>query len=50
MIAKGLKTLNGHGNVSFEQLCIDVVATKTCSSQDMAEKTKLVLESVSQVS
>ena len=50
MIAKGLKTLKGTKDVSFEQLCIDVIATKTCSTQDMAEKTKLVIESVSQVS
>jgi len=50
MIAKGLKKLNGHDNMSFEQLCIDVITTKTCSTQDMAEKERLVLESVSQVS
>jgi gas vesicle protein GvpN len=50
MIANGLKTLNGSSDISFEQLFIDVVATKTCSTQDMAEKTKLVIESVSQVS
>jgi len=50
MIANGLRTLNGKGNIGFEQLCIDVIATKTCSTQDLAEKTKLVKESVSQVS
>ncbi len=48
MIAKGLKTLNGHGNVNFEQLCIDVIANKTSSPKDMEEKKRLVLESVAQ--
>jgi hypothetical protein len=49
MIAKGLKTLNGHGNVNFEQLCIDVIANKTSSPKDMEEKKRLVLESVAQL-
>lgn len=48
MIAKGLKTLNGHGNVNFEQLCIDVIANKTSSPKDMEEKKRLVLDSVAQ--
>jgi gas vesicle protein GvpN len=46
MIAKGLKTLNGHGNINFEQLCIDVIANKTSSPKDMEEKKTLVHESV----
>jgi len=46
MIAKGLKTLNGHGNINFEQLCIDVIANKTSSPKDMEEKKMLVRESV----
>jgi gas vesicle protein GvpN len=50
MIAKGLKSLNGHGNINFEQICIDVIATKTCSPKDMEEKRMLVLESISQLS
>lgn len=50
MIANGLQTLNGRDSVGFEQLCIDVIATKTCSTKDMEEKTKLVLESISQQS
>jgi nitric oxide reductase NorQ protein len=50
MIAKGLKTLNGHGDINFEQLCIDVIATKTCSAEDMEEKRDLVLKVISEVS
>jgi nitric oxide reductase NorQ protein len=49
MIAKGLKTLNGHGNINFEQLCIDVIANKTSSPKDMEEKKRLVLDSVAQL-
>ena len=49
MIAKGLKTLNGHGNINFEQFCIDVIANKTSSPRDMEEKKSLVMESISQM-
>ncbi len=49
MIAKGLKTLNGHGTINFEQLCIDVIANKTSSPKDMEEKKSMVLDSISQV-
>jgi len=49
MIAKGLKTMNGHGTINFEQLCIDVIANKTSSPKDMEEKTNLVLDSISQL-
>ena len=49
MIAKGLKSLNGHGSVNFEQLCIDVIANKTSSPRDMEEKKNLVLETISQM-
>lgn len=47
MIAKGLKTLNGQGNINFEQFCIDVIANKTSSTRDMEEKKSLVLDSIS---
>jgi gas vesicle protein GvpN len=50
MIAKGLRMLDGHNGINFEQLCIDVIATKTCSTEDMAEKKKLVLEAISEAS
>ncbi len=42
MIGKGLAASNGSGNPNFEQLCIDVIATKTCSPTDLMEKQKLV--------
>jgi nitric oxide reductase NorQ protein len=50
MIAKGLRMLGGHSGINFEQLCIDVIATKTCSKEDMDEKRKLVLQIISEVS
>lgn len=49
MIAKGLMTLDGHGNINFEQLCIDVIANKTSSPTDMEEKKRLVMESIAQL-
>jgi hypothetical protein len=41
--------LKGHKNIGFEQLCIDVIASKTSSPGDMEEKKKLVLDSVARV-
>lgn len=46
MIAKGLKTLNGHSNIGLDQLFLDVIATKTCSPEDMLEKSQLVLSAI----
>ncbi|HIE31116.1 MAG TPA: gas vesicle protein GvpN [Methanosarcinales archaeon] len=46
MIGQGLKALNGHGSVNFEQLCIDVMATKTSSPADLLEKQSLVKEAI----
>jgi len=48
MIAKGLQTMKGQGSFNFEQLCIDVIANKTSSPEDMEEKKKLVLDSMAQ--
>ncbi|MFA6372628.1 MAG: gas vesicle protein GvpN [Methanothrix sp.] len=47
MIAKGLQTLKGRDDlaIDFKQLCIDVIASKTCSPKDMEEKKRLVMES-----
>jgi gas vesicle protein GvpN len=45
MIAKGLMTLNGRNNIGLEQLCIDVIASKTSSPRDMEEKKVMVIES-----
>lgn len=46
MIGQGLKALNGQGNVNFEQLCIDVIATKTNSPADLMEKQSLVKDAI----
>ena len=47
MIAKGMQTLKGRDDlaIDFKQLCIDVIANKTCSPKDMEEKKRLVMES-----
>ena len=47
MIAKGLQTLKDREDlaIDFKQLCIDVIASKTCSPKDMEEKKRLVMES-----
>jgi len=46
MIGKGLAASNGSGNADFEQICIDVMATKTNSRIDLMEKQKLVKEAI----
>jgi len=47
MIAKGLQTLKDREDltIDFQQMCIDVIANKTCSPKDMEEKKRLVRES-----
>ncbi len=49
MIGKGLKALNGQGNVNFEQLCFDVIAAKTSSPVDLLEKQSLVKDALAAV-
>lgn len=49
MIGKGLKALNGQGNVNFEQLCIDVMATKTSSLTDLLEKQAFVKDALAEL-
>jgi gas vesicle protein GvpN len=44
MIAKGMQTHSGGSKINFEQLCIDVIASKTSSPADMVEKKKLVMD------
>ena len=44
MIAKGMQTHSGGSTINFEQLCIDVIASKTSSPADMVEKKKLVMD------
>lgn len=46
MIGEGLRALNGHGRMNFEQLCIDVMATKTRSPMELIEKQAFVKEAV----
>lgn len=46
MIGKGLAALNNRENVNFEQLCIDVIAAKTCSPIDLLEKQSLVKDAL----
>ncbi len=49
MIGKGLRALDGQGNVNFEQICIDVIAAKTCSPIDLLEKQSLVKDALAAV-
>ena len=44
MIAKGMQTSTKGFKINFEQLCIDVIASKTSSPADMQEKKELVME------
>jgi gas vesicle protein GvpN len=46
MIGKGLAASNGSNNADFEQICIDVIANKTCSPTDLLEKQQLVKEAI----
>ncbi len=46
MIGKGMAALNGSANANLEQLCIDVMATKTCSPLDLMEKQHLVKDTI----
>jgi len=48
MIAQGLSNLNGHGDISLEQLFIDVIATKAISPKDLEEKQKLVKKCIAE--
>ncbi|MDW7731379.1 MAG: gas vesicle protein GvpN [Methanolobus sp.] len=47
MMGKGLAALKGSDNIDFEQLCVDVMAAKTCSQYDMLEKQALVKDVLS---
>ncbi|MDI6903291.1 MAG: gas vesicle protein GvpN [Methanocellales archaeon] len=44
MIGLGLKAFDGYTKKDFEQLCVDIVTTKTKSPADLAEKMKLIKE------
>lgn len=49
MIGKGLAASNGSAHVNFEQICIDVIAAKTCSPIDLLEKQSLVKNALAEV-
>ena len=44
MVGKAMKTLNGSAKDYFEQLIIDVIATKTSSKAELLKKEKLINE------
>ncbi|MEW6070787.1 MAG: gas vesicle protein GvpN [Candidatus Thermoplasmatota archaeon] len=44
MIAQGLHALNSYSKEHFEQLCRDIIATKTKSPTDLVKKQKLIEE------
>ncbi len=46
MIGQGLAALNGYSKENFEQLCIDIVSTKTNSPNDLSEKCSLIKEAI----
>ncbi|MCQ8902525.1 MAG: gas vesicle protein GvpN [Methanothrix sp.] len=49
MIGKGLMLLNGKQGIGLDQICIDVIASKTSSRKEMEEKRELVYEAISAV-
>ena len=49
MVGKALKNLNGNTKEYFEQLFIDVIATKTSSNAELLKKEKLVTEVISEL-
>jgi nitric oxide reductase NorQ protein len=50
MIAQGLRNLNGHDDINLEDLCTDVLGTKTSTPAEMDRMRKLVEESFSELS
>lgn len=46
MIGMGLKALNGHRGVDFEQLCMDVISAKGCTRQEMDRRRELLKEAI----
>ena len=49
MVGKAMKNLNGNGKEYFEQLFVDVIATKTSSDAELFKKEKLVTEIISEI-
>jgi gas vesicle protein GvpN len=50
MISKGLKALGSYSKEEFEQICIDVLATKIGNPMETLNKTNLIREILSEVS
>jgi len=50
MIAQGLRTLNGHGDISLEDLCTDVLGSKTSTPAELESMRRLVEESFAELS
>ena len=50
MIGHGLKAFDGYTKKDFEQLCVDIVTTKTRSPEDLAEKMKLIKAAIKEAS
>jgi len=50
MIAQGLKNMNGHGDISLEDLCIDVLGTKTSTQAELENMRRLVGEYFAELS
>ena len=49
MVGKAMKNLNGNTKDYFEQLFVDVIATKTSSNAELIKKEKLVTEVISEL-
>ncbi len=50
MIAQGLSNLNGHGEIRLEDLCTDILGTKTSTPAELENMRRLVEESFAELS
>ncbi len=46
MIGQGLRALNGYSEEDLEQLCVDIVAAKAKSPEDLSEKCSLIKRAI----
>ncbi|MFH1695211.1 MAG: gas vesicle protein GvpN [Candidatus Micrarchaeota archaeon] len=49
MIAKGIKLMNGINKNSFEQLCLDAIASKSRDARDLEKKSVLIAQAIKKV-
>jgi len=49
MMGYGLQALDGHSKEDLEQICVDILTTKTKGQKDLSEKHKLVKELVKEM-